>query len=150
MSLFRLLFLAFLIVPFIEIYLLLSIGSFIGILPTIVLVVFTAVLGVTLIRAQGLLTLGRLQQKLQRGELPAAELITGVALLISGALLLTPGFFTDTIGFLLMWPAFRNALLSGLVTRNMRVYAAQQAGKPQHPGSAKAGNIIEGEYRSDD
>ncbi len=76
--------------------------------------VLTAVIGVWLLRIQGLSTLTRAQQKLQENELPARELLEGMALVVAGAFLLTPGFFTDTIGFLLLFPPTRIWLASPL------------------------------------
>ena len=83
----------FLIVPIIEIYLLIQVGGLIGVIPTIGLVVLTAVIGAALLRVQGLQTYLRFNQALNAGRLPATEILEGVALLIGGALLLTPGFF---------------------------------------------------------
>jgi UPF0716 protein FxsA len=145
--LFKWLFAAFLVVPLLEIYLLLTVGGQIGVLPTVVLVVLTAVVGMALIRIQGVSTLLRLQEKLRRGEPPAEELMTGAALLVAGALLLTPGFFTDTLGFLLLTPSVRRVLFGKLVWRLF-----SPAGGPGRPGGREPGgqNTLEGEYRQDD
>ncbi len=94
------LFLVFLIVPLIEIYLLIKVGGLIGAGPTVFMVVLTAVVGAFMIRLQGVSTMNRVRSMLTRGEMPAIEMMEGLVLLISGALLLTPGFFTDTLGFL--------------------------------------------------
>ena len=83
----------FLIVPILEIYLLIQVGSVIGALPTIGLVVLTAVIGAALLRVQGFITYARFNQALGEGRVPATEIMEGVALLIGGALLLTPGIF---------------------------------------------------------
>ena len=107
----------FLIVPIIEIYVLIQVGSFIGALPTIGLVVLTAVLGVMLLRMQGIHTFLRFQQSLIEGRNPAGELLEGVALLIGGALLLTPGFCTDAIGFVCLAPVTRRTLVAWLIAR---------------------------------
>ncbi len=93
-SLFKILFLLFIFVPLIEIYLLIEIGAHIGAMPTIALIIFTAVLGVFLLRLQGLMTLAKVRHSMDQGELPAAALLEGLMLLIAAALLLTPGFFT--------------------------------------------------------
>ncbi|HEX7027819.1 MAG TPA: FxsA family protein [Gammaproteobacteria bacterium] len=139
----RWLFAAFLIVPLIEIYLLLAVGSYLGVLPTVALIIFTAVLGVVLIRIQGLLTLFRIQEKVRRGEPPAGELLTGAALLLAGALLLTPGFFTDTLGFLLLVPAVRRRLFARIVSRLFR-----PPGSGRGPGGG--GAVLEGHFTRDD
>ncbi len=110
MPLFRLLIFLFLTVPLIEIYILIQVGNLVGVFPTIVLVVLTAIIGAFLLRYQGLQTLARVQRKLEQGEVPATDLLGGVILLLSGALLLTPGFFTDCIGFLCLVPTFRTYL----------------------------------------
>jgi len=92
MSFFRILFLLFLSIPVLEIYLLLEVSDRIGPLSTVALVVFTAVVGVWLLRLQGFATLARAQQSMAGGEVPAATLFEGAMLFVAGALLLTPGF----------------------------------------------------------
>lgn len=122
----------FLLVPVLEIYLLIQIGGVIGALPTIGLVVLTAVLGAALLRQQGLTTLMRLQSNLDRGDLPAFELLEGAVLLVGGALLLTPGFFTDAIGFAALLPMTRRPLIQWLMRRSL-VYVQRQHPE-QRPG----------------
>jgi UPF0716 protein FxsA len=107
----------FLVVPIIEIYLLIQVGQVIGAGWTIFLVVLTAVIGVWLLRIQGLSTLLRAQQKMQQNELPAKEMLEGMGLVVAGALLLTPGFFTDTVGFFLLFPPTRIWLVSRIASR---------------------------------
>ena len=107
---FTLLFLCFLLIPIAEIYLLIQIGEVIGAGWTVLGVVSTALIGAWLVRIQGILTLHRAIQNLRKGEAPAMELIEGLFLLVAGALLITPGFVTDTIGFLCLTPRFRRAL----------------------------------------
>lgn len=159
MPIFRILFLLFLSIPILEIYLLIQVGESIGALPTIFMVVFTAVLGVALLRWQGLVTLTRVQTAMARGELPAVAMIEGMFLLVAGALLLTPGFFTDGIGFVLLVPPIRQFLARSLIMRGVL-----QAGKGFRAGGFSAGTtydappgkthepkVIEGEYeRRDD
>ncbi|MGD2172967.1 MAG: FxsA family protein [Gammaproteobacteria bacterium] len=130
----------FLVVPIIEIYLLIQVGQVIGAGWTIFLVVFTAVIGVGLLRIQGLSTLNRAQQKLQHNELPAREILEGMGLVIAGALLLTPGFFTDTIGFLLLFPPVRIWLVSSIASR-MVVVSSTRGGGPRRPGEQ---DVIDG------
>lgn len=114
---FRLLFLLFVTVPLLEIYLLIQIGSRIGALYTVGLVILTAILGVALLRLQGLITLARVRQSLDQGRIPAVTLVEGLVLLVAGALLLTPGFFTDALGFLCLVPAFRTRLAKAILKR---------------------------------
>lgn len=133
----HLLFAVFLIVPLVEIYLLIEIGGVIGAGWTIFLVVFTAVLGAQLVRRQGLATLRRVQASLQRDELPALELLEGLCLLVAGALLLTPGFFTDAIGFACLVPSLRTTILRQVLRR---------AVTPPAPGG-KGGRTFDADYR---
>jgi UPF0716 protein FxsA len=97
-----------LVVPLAEIATFVVVGSKIGVLATIALVLVTAVTGMTLLRIQGLGTLGRIQAQMDRGEMPSRELVHGLMIMIAGILLLTPGFITDTLGFLLFVPALRD------------------------------------------
>ncbi|MCX8049737.1 MAG: FxsA family protein [Methylohalobius sp.] len=136
---FRLLFLIFLIVPLIEIYLLLIVGSFIGPLPTVALVLFTAVLGAWLLRIEGLATWFRLQQCLAQGRIPALEIVEGPILLVGGALLLTPGFFTDFLGLLCLLPATRRRLARYVLNRWL-VWQVRGACAEKEP------RTIEGEF----
>lgn len=115
MPIFRLLLILFITVPLFEIYILIQVSNLVGVLPTIMLVIMTALIGALLLRHQGLQTLARVQNKLQQGEIPATEMVGGVILLLSGALLLTPGLFTDCIGFLCLVPTFRNRLATSFL-----------------------------------
>jgi UPF0716 protein FxsA len=136
----------FLAVPIIEIYLLIQVGQVIGAVWTILLVVLTAVIGVWLLRIQGLSTLMRAQKKMQTGELPAYEMLEGMGLVVAGALLLTPGFFTDTVGFLLLLPPIRIWLVSRIASR---MVVASPMGS--QPGQPPQNNVIDGvSYRRED
>lgn len=134
-----LIFLAFILVPLIEIGLFIEIGGYLGALPTIGLVILTAILGVSLLRLQGFITLNRVRQKLDRGELPAIDLAEGLILLIAAVLLLTPGFFTDLAGFLCLMPSLRR----GAAIRLLKVMVIHRRGPPG--GGPGDGEIIEGE-----
>lgn len=112
-------FIIFLVIPLLEIWLLIEIGSVLGGLSTILLVLATAILGVAMLRKQSLNTLLRFNQRLASGELPAQELLSGVFLLVSGAFLLTPGFVTDSIGFLFLIPSIRVLLANTLIEKGM-------------------------------
>src|SRR5690242_18764156 len=101
------LFLLFLIVPVIEIYLLLKVGSLIGAVPTVAILLAISFLGAWLVRHQGFLVLRRIQDGLAQGHLPAAELMDGALILVGGVLLLTPGFFTDFLGIFFLFPPTR-------------------------------------------
>ncbi|MDH3389645.1 MAG: FxsA family protein [Gammaproteobacteria bacterium] len=140
----------FLVVPIIEIYLLIQVGQVIGAGWTILLVVLTAVIGVWLLRIQGLSTLTRAQQKLRENELPATEILEGMGLVVAGALLLTPGFFTDAIGFLLLFPPTRIWLVGNLA-RRMVVSATVSGGHQRPHRPPPQTDVIDGvKYRRDD
>jgi len=113
-----LIFAAFIGVPLLEIAVFIQIGGWLGLWPTLGLVVLTAVIGTWELRAQGLATLARARTAVDAGKLPAREMFDGACLLLAGALLLTPGFVTDTIGILLFIPAVR-AYLRSLLARHL-------------------------------
>lgn len=104
------LFLLLLAVPVIEIGLFIEVGGWIGTWPTIGIVILTAFVGSILLRQQGLAALSSVQQRLAAGENPGRLLADGAMILFAGALLLTPGFFTDAVGFLLLIPGIRGAV----------------------------------------
>jgi len=130
-------------IPVVEIYLLVQVGERIGALPTVGLVIFTAVLGVWLLRRQGLATLTQVQLAMAQGQLPAIPLLEGLLLLVAGALLLTPGFFTDTFGFLLMIPPLRRALARAALQQGWWRMSGQFR---QTGDEAAASRTIEGEF----
>jgi UPF0716 protein FxsA len=107
---FLIFFLIFVATPILEIVLFIQVGGFIGVGPTILIVIVTAIVGSILLRLQGSAVIQRTQLALRAGELPVDPVIDGISLLVAGALLLTPGFFTDAVGFLLFVPPFRRAL----------------------------------------
>ena len=102
------LFIAFTIIPITEIYLLIEIGSMFGALTAVTLVILTGFLGAFLARMQGLQTLYRIQESLREGRMPSGELLDALLIVIAGLVLLTPGFLTDSAGFLLLIPTTRN------------------------------------------
>jgi len=104
------LFLLFLSVPLVEIAVFIEVGGLLGLWPTIGIVVLTAMLGAMLFRIQGLATLRQAQASLATNVFPAREVFNGLCLLIAGTLLITPGFVTDSLGFLLFFPPFRHFL----------------------------------------
>jgi UPF0716 protein FxsA len=142
-----LLFLLFILVPLVEIYFLIQVGSVIGAIPTIGLVVFTALLGAMLLRFQGMTTLQRTRMSMAAGQVPALEMLEGVLLLFSGILLLTPGFFTDAIGFAFLIPPLRQALILWFIKHSgIQTQTRQSPGQGRH----RDPYTIEGEYRHDD
>ncbi len=151
MGLFQILLLLFLLVPVIEIYLLIEVGSAIGAIYTILLVVLTAVVGAALLRWQGFTTFQRVREAMARGEVPAIEMMEGVVLLLCGALLLTPGFFTDAIGFLALIPAVRRHFILEVIKRQSVAVSGAYSQQNTYEGEARRHetHTIEGESWKD-
>jgi len=139
--LFKILFILFITIPLIEITILIEIGKIVGAAYTIILNIGTAALGAALLRNQGLSTLAKVQMNMDQGNLPATELIEGLMLLIAGALLLTPGFFTDVFGFLVLIPALRHHIAQTFLANFIKSRINIQ--------QTNSGNIIEGEHWED-
>ncbi len=157
----RFLFGLFILLPILEMWLLIEVGGVIGALPTIALVLLTAVIGAALLKQQGLHTFMRAQQRLNTGELPATEILEGLFLAVGGALLLTPGFITDAIGFSCLLPSWRRAVIAGMMRRGViRMQSGMGGGSPfgadPRPGREAspprdADNVtIEGEYKKEE
>ena len=130
--------------PVLEISVFISIGALIGLWPTLAVIVATAMVGAFFVKKQGLATLYSAQQNINNGQLPVEELFDGLFLIVSGLLLITPGFVTDGVGFLLFLPQFRVLLKrfisNVLVARTTaRVYTNTGHTKPNNP-------IIDGEF----
>ncbi|MEH6624888.1 MAG: FxsA family protein [Motiliproteus sp.] len=158
----RFLFLLFVIVPIIEILLLINVGEIIGAWYTVGLVLLSAFIGVNMLRRQGLATLMRARSRMDSGEIPAHEMIEGIILAVGGALLITPGFVTDFIGFCCLIPFTRHGLVRKL-QKHFTLIGTQQAGfgdfnqsdfqqPPSGDGDrpSQRGSTYDGEYRHDD
>ena len=147
----RFLIILFIAMPIIEMWLLIVVGQHLGASLTIIMVVFTAVIGLHGLRSQGLSTLQRLQDKLSSQQLPAKEIVEGVILAIGGAFLLTPGFITDVLGFSCLLPFTRKLWIKLLFTWfQLRLSPLHQASfdRPgfDRSGPSVSGDTIEGEY----
>ena len=141
----RFLFLLFVVMPVVEMWLLITVGTEIGAMATIGLVLLTAVFGAKLLREQGFATLWRGQRKLEEGKLPAQEIVEGIILAVSGALLLTPGFITDAIGFAGLIPPIRALFVSRLISKMVVAPMGGQASGFYYQQGMQSGDIIEGE-----
>ena len=132
---------SFIVLPILEMYILIEVGSLIGAFNTIGLVLLTALLGLILLRQQGFQTLLNARNKLLQAELPTEEIVTGIFLAVGGALLLTPGFVTDFIGFMCLLPFTMRFLMSLIATSffDVSVFSQQK--------DEKQNNWIEGEYK---
>ena len=130
--------LLFTVVPLVELYLLIQVGSYIGALPTVEIVVGTGILGGLLARNQGLALLRKVQREVQEGRLPTSTLFDGLLILIAGVVLVTPGLLTDCLGLVLLMPwarqAFKRWLASKMRERvsqgKIPVYTIEQEGNP--------------------
>lgn len=136
------LFALFLTVPLIEIALFITVGGWLTLWPTLGLVLLTGIIGTALMRWQGLKVLNELRGDLAQMKNPVSPLANGALILLAGLLLLTPGFFTDTIGFLLMVPRIRSFVIAQVGSR-IRIQTIQT------PGSGRAHEnvtVIDGEF----
>ena len=168
-------FLLFIAVPLVELYFIIVVGEMIGAFWTVILVILTAFIGINLLRIQGMSTLIRAQRNMVQGQVPAMEMMEGIALGVAGVMLLTPGFITDTMGALLLIPATRQAIIRYFMSRsrmsgpNMKTgFGSIQSGRYRQqksdvkpPGSKpsdtkssdtkpRVGRTIDGEYRRED
>lgn len=145
----------FIIVPLIELYLIIEVGSHIGALWTVLIVIMTAVIGVRLLRLQGFNTLRRAQQNMAQGSLPALEIMEGIVLAVGGALLITPGFITDALGFLCLIPATRRAMIRHFMASSnvqMHGFSSHHFSNrtPHQRDSDHRGRTLDGEFRRED
>ncbi|NDL00917.1 FxsA family protein [Photorhabdus bodei] len=125
---------------YIESALFVRVASELGVLLTLLLVLFTSCIGISLVRSQGIKNFIQIQQKLINGESPAAEMIKSVSLLLAGFLLLLPGFFTDFLGLLLLLPPVQKTLVMKLMP-HINIYRPHNSG-----GFRRDSNTFEGEY----
>lgn len=131
---------------YVEISLFIKVSAVLGVLMTLLLVLFTSCVGVSLVRNQGIKTFMQIQQKLVVGESPAAEMVKSVSLVLAGFLLLLPGFFTDFLGLLLLLPPIQKSLTLKLVP-HLAVY--RPGGWSQSQGKDNS-NTFDGEFQRKD
>ncbi len=137
---------AFIAVPLVEIALFIQVGGFIGLWPTLLIVLLTAVAGTYLVRSQGRMALSQLQSSFGELRDPTEPLVHGAMILFSGALLLTPGFFTDFVGFCLLIPGVRTRVFKAIQARiKVQTFGTPGRGHPPHPQDTR-NDIIDGEY----
>jgi len=143
------LFLIFTGVSLLEIFVLVKVGGFLGVWPTISLVIITALIGSALVRSQGLQLVQKLQQRMAAGEMPGQQLVEGIMLIITGVLLVTPGFVTDISGLLLLQPTIR-ANIAKVILANVKFAPQGSMGGFTSQGftnqQANDDSIIEGEF----
>ena len=139
----------FFLTPIIEMYLLIEVAGYIDAWPTIGLVMLTAVVGVALLKRQGIATLTRGVQRAQQGQMPATEMAEGILLAVAGALLITPGFVTDFVGFTLLFPPSRVAIAKILMQWVAMSATVMSPPRTRDAESAAndAGNVLDGEFQ---
>ncbi|MBT1444212.1 FxsA family protein [Shewanella sp. JM162201] len=141
--------LIFIVIPVVELWVLIRVGEVLGTWSTVALVLLTAVVGVSLVRSQGVSTLMAAQEKLSRGEAPTGELVEGIMLAMAGVLLLIPGFVTDFIGLLLLSP-FTRKPLAKLAFKRMQLKVVNGAGQgPFGQGPFGQGPFGQGPFGQD-
>ncbi len=146
MKIAQLIFIFLLSIPFIEIYLLLEIGSLLGVFTTLIVIVLTAVIGTYLFKKQGFETWRRAQQSFAKGEIPAYEIIEGPILLVGGLFLITPGFFSDLLGAACLIPSIRKQIAQYIIEN---YWVQIQAGNPFNQ-QVKQPDAIEGEFKKEE
>jgi UPF0716 protein FxsA len=144
----------FVVVTLAEIYVLVSVGQAIGGLSTVLLVVITAFIGTSLLRQQGWSTMAKAQQSMAEGRTPAMEMLEGVVILVSGILLLTPGFLTDGLGLLGLMPWSRHYFINHFLEKNAeRVFKSRNSvfinRSETTDSKSKRDETIEGEFWED-
>ncbi len=144
----------FVVVTLAEIYVLVSVGQAIGGLSTVLLVIVTAFIGSSLLRQQGWSTMAKAQQSMAEGRTPAMEMLEGVVILVSGILLLTPGFLTDGLGLLGLMPWSRHYFINHFLEKNAeRVFRSRSSVFIHKSGTneskTKKDDAIEGEFWED-
>jgi UPF0716 protein FxsA len=132
-------------VPLVEIALFIKIGGWIGLGPTLALIVLSAVLGAWIIRLQGISVMVRAQRELAEGSLPVLRAFEGLCLAIAGVLLITPGFFTDAIGALLLVHAVRRMLYRRL-RQHIEAHVIDASSRRREHARGAPGPIIDAEY----
>ena len=144
----------FVVVTLAEIYVLVSVGQAIGGLSTVLLVIITAFIGSSLLRQKGWSTMAKAQQSMAEGRTPAMEMLEGVVILVSGILLLTPGFLTDGLGLLGLMPWSRHYFINHFLEKNAeRVFRSRNSVFIHRSDSTETKNkkdeTIEGEFWED-
>lgn len=142
-------FIIFIGIPFFEVLIFMAVGESIGFMTTLMLALLTAVIGGAIVRHQGFQTVREIQIAMGRGKVPLNELFDGICLIAAGATLITPGFLTDTIGFLLLIPPVRNGIrhvIQEHTSWGMTPSGSDSAPHGQASPRQSSADIIEGDY----
>ncbi len=139
--------LIFVVIPLLELMIFFSVGEHIGFFPALLCAFLTAIIGGSIVRFQGFQTLFSFRDSVSKGKLPKNEIFDGFFIVAAGALLITPGFLTDTIGFLLLIPVFRR-FLRHIIEKNTRFSVKTSGFSTQTRSHSQDPDIIEGEYET--
>ena len=137
----------FIVIPFIELMVFASVSEHIGIFTALLLAFLTAAIGGTIVRHQGIQTIMAMRGAANEGKIPLSELFDGFCLVAAGAMLITPGFVTDTIGFLLLVPVVRDILRTIIKNHTQWSINGQDSYTPYHQANP---DVIEGEFEEVD
>ena len=143
-------FLFFIVIPLIEVMLFITIGKYIGLWNTIIIIIITGIIGAILVKSQGITILNKALEEIKSNKIPILSIFEGIAILIAGAFLLTPGFLTDTLGCILLIPKTRNLIISYITThlKKRTVYKEKSTYYPDEED--KKNKIFEGDYEEID
>ena len=143
-------FLFFIVIPLIEVMLFITIGKYIGLWNTIIIIIITGIIGAVLVKSQGITILNKALEEIKSNKIPIFSIFEGIAILIAGAFLLTPGFLTDTLGCILLIPKTRNLIISYIATRLKKrtVYKEKSTYYPDKED--KKNKTFEGDYEEID
>jgi UPF0716 protein FxsA len=143
-------FLFFIVIPLIEVMLFITIGKYIGLWNTIIIIIITGVIGAILVKGQGITILNKALKEIKSNKIPIFSIFEGIAILVAGAFLLTPGFLTDTLGCILLIPKTRNLIINYITTRLKKrtVYKEKPTYYPDEED--KKNKIFEGNYEEID
>ena len=143
-------FLFFIVIPLLEVMLFITIGKYIGLWNTIIIIIITGIIGAILVKSQGITILNKALEEIKSNKIPILSIFEGIAILIAGAFLLTPGFLTDTLGCILLIPKTRNLIISYITThlKKRTVYKEKSTYYPDEED--KKNKIFEGDYEEID
>tara|TARA_B100001013_G_C24410891_1_gene363886 strand:- start:184 stop:639 length:456 start_codon:yes stop_codon:yes gene_type:complete len=143
-------FLFFIVIPLLEVMLFITIGKYIGLWNTIIIIIITGIIGAILVKSQGITILNKALGEIKSNKIPIFSIFEGIAILIAGAFLLTPGFLTDTLGCILLIPKTRNLIISYITThlKKRTVYKEKSTYYPDEED--KKNKIFEGDYEEID
>ena len=143
-------FFIFIVIPLIEVMLFITIGKYIGLWNTIIIIIITGIIGAVLVKSQGITILNNAFEEIKSYKIPIFSIFEGIAILIAGAFLLTPGFLTDTLGCILLIPKTRNLIISYIAThlKKRTVYKEKSTYYPDKED--KKNKTFEGDYEEID